>query len=135
MTQFVETERHLQYRRREAYEHVSLRLSFSPSPIKLLDLITDLQLGGGSRVISASSFCILKTIIRMIVMSLMNNKPCRCYLLADVPRALDIFGFGLASLFSGLLSASELPRPRPVPLEPAPDDILSTINKHTKDLR
>lgn len=61
-----------------------------------------LQLGGGSSVISASSFCIL---------------------LADVPKAFDIFGFGLASLLSGLLSAKEEPRPRPVPLEPAPDDM------------
>lgn len=61
-----------------------------------------LQFGGGSSVISANSFCIL---------------------LADVPKAFDIFGFGLASLLSGLLSAKEEPRPRPVPLEPAPDDM------------
>lgn len=45
------------------------------------------------------------------------------YLLADVPKAFDIFGFGFASLLSGLLSAKEEPRPRPVPLEPAPDDM------------
>ena len=62
-----------------------------------------LQLGGGSNVISANSFCIL---------------------LAEVPKAFDIFGFGLASLLSGLLSAKEEPRPRPVPLDPAPDDMI-----------
>lgn len=45
------------------------------------------------------------------------------YLLAEVPKAFDIFGFGLASLLSGLLSAKEEPRPRPVPLDPAPDDM------------
>lgn len=63
-----------------------------------------LQLGGGSNVISANSFCIL---------------------LAEVPKAFDIFGFGLASLLSGLLSAKEEPRPRPVPLDPAPDDMIA----------
>lgn len=52
-----------------------------------------------------------------------NERVCRNYLLADVPKAFDIFGFGLASLLSGLLSAKEDPRPRPVPLEPAPDDM------------
>lgn len=46
------------------------------------------------------------------------------YLLAEVPKAFDIFGFGLASLLSGLLSAKDEPRPRPVPLDPAPDDII-----------
>lgn len=46
------------------------------------------------------------------------------YLLAEVPKAFDIFGFGLASLLSGLLSAKEEPRPRPVPLDPAPDDMV-----------
>ena len=45
------------------------------------------------------------------------------YLLADVPNALDILGFGLVSLFSGLLSAKEEPLPLPVPLDPAPDAI------------
>ena len=49
------------------------------------------------------------------------------YLLADVPNALDIFGLGLASLFSGLLSAKDDPRPLPVPLDPAPDDIFLKI--------
>lgn len=68
---------------------------------KLSPLGPALQFGGGSNVISANSFCIL---------------------LADVPKALDIFGFGFASLLSGLLSANE-PRPRLVPLEPAPDDM------------
>lgn len=52
------------------------------------------------------------------------------YLLADVPKAFDIFGFGLASLLSGLLSAKEEPRPRPVPLEPAPDDMTLRQNIH-----
>lgn len=58
------------------------------------------------------------------------NKDCwkQCFgftnLLAEVPRAFDILGFGLASLFSGLLSANEEPRPRPVPLDPAPDDMI-----------
>lgn len=70
---------------------------------KLSPLGPALQLGGGSNVISANSFCIL---------------------LAEVPRAFDIFGFGLVSLFSGLLSANEEPRPLPVPLEPAPDDMI-----------
>lgn len=44
------------------------------------------------------------------------------YLLAEVLSALDIFGFGFVSLFSVLLSVKEaVPRPRPVPLDPAPD--------------
>lgn len=66
-----------------------------------------LQLGGGSSVISANSFWIL---------------------LAEVPRALDIFGLGFDSLVSGLLSAIALPLellapplPRPVPLPDEPD--------------
>lgn len=46
------------------------------------------------------------------------------HLLAEVPKAFDIFGFDLASLLSGLLSAKEEPRPRPVPLDPAPDDMI-----------
>lgn len=37
-------------------------------------------------------------------------------------NALDIFGLGLISLFSVLLSVNEEdPLPRPVPLDPAPD--------------
>lgn len=56
-------------------------------------------------------------------MALFNFGGWMCYLLADVPKAFDIFGFGFASLLSGLLSASDEPRPRPVPLEPAPDDM------------
>lgn len=59
-----------------------------------------LQLGGGSSVISANSFWIL---------------------LADVPSAFDILGFGLFSFDSGLLSTAPLPRPRPVPLPDEPD--------------
>lgn len=51
------------------------------------------------------------------------------YLLAEVPKAFDIFGFGLASLLSGLLSAKEEPRPRPVPLDPAPDDMILFLKK------
>jgi hypothetical protein len=44
------------------------------------------------------------------------------YLLAEVLSALDIFGFGFVSLFSVLLSVREaVPRPRPVPLDPAAD--------------
>lgn len=62
-----------------------------------------LQFGGGSSVISANSFCIR---------------------FADVPRAFDIFGFDLVSLFSGFGAESdELPAPllrRPPPLELAP---------------
>lgn len=66
------------------------------------------QFGGGSRVISASSFCMR---------------------FADVPSAFDILGFGLDSFVSGLgaVSAAEefpalppLPLRRPPPLEPAP---------------
>jgi hypothetical protein len=49
------------------------------------------------------------------------------YLLAEVLSALDIFGFGFVSLFSVLLSVREtVPRPRPVPLDPAPDISLKT---------
>jgi hypothetical protein len=51
------------------------------------------------------------------------------YLLAEVLSALDIFGFGFVSLFSVLLSVREaVPRPRPVPLDPAPD--ISLKNSH-----
>jgi hypothetical protein len=62
-----------------------------------------LQFGGGSSVISASSFCIR---------------------FADVPSALEIFGFAFDSFVSGLgAESAELPAPlfrRPPPLEPAP---------------
>lgn len=53
----------------------------------------------------------------------MNN-----YLLAEVPNALDIFGLGLASLFSGLLSAKDDPRPLPDPLDPAPDAMILKLS-------
>lgn len=67
-----------------------------------------LQFGGGSSVISASSFWIL---------------------LADVPSAFDILGLGLFSFVSGLLStapdpAPPLPRPVPLPDEPDAPDII-----------
>jgi len=58
------------------------------------------------------------------------SKGIQHHLLAEVPKAFDIFGFGLASLLSGLLSAKEEPRPRPVPLDPAPDD----MTLHNKDI-
>lgn len=47
------------------------------------------------------------------------------YLLADVLSAFDIFGLGLLSLLSPLLLSFNdgVPRPRPAPLEPAPDAI------------
>lgn len=80
------------------------------------------QFGGGSSVISANSFCMR---------------------LADVPNALEIFGFGFGSFVSGFVSGGPFaadalplllllllfplpfPRPRPLPLlEPALDDIL-----------
>lgn len=61
---------------------------------------------------------------------MLHNKSLPHYLLADVPKAFDIFGFGLASLLSGLLSAKEDPRPRPVPLEPAPDDMTLRQNAY-----
>lgn len=77
---------------------------------KLSPLGPALQFGGGSNVISASSFWIL---------------------LADVPSALDILGFGLFSFASGLVSTTApleppLPLPRPVPLpdEPEAPDII-----------
>lgn len=63
------------------------------------------QFGGGSNVISASSFCIR---------------------FADVPNALEIFGFDFVSFVSGFGSAVELeelvppPFRRFPPLEPAP---------------
>lgn len=66
------------------------------------------QFGGGSRVISANSFCIR---------------------LAEVPNAFDIFGFGFDSFVSGLgvesaelFPALPLPLRRfpPPPLDPAP---------------
>lgn len=62
-----------------------------------------LQFGGGSSVISASSFCMR---------------------FAEVPRAFDIFGFAFDSFVSGFgAESAELPAPllrRPPPLEPAP---------------
>lgn len=62
-----------------------------------------LQFGGGSRVISANSFCMR---------------------FADVPRAFDIFGLAFDSFISGFgAESAELPAPllrRPPPLEPAP---------------
>lgn len=65
------------------------------------------QFGGGSNVISASSFCMR---------------------LADVPSALEIFGLDFVSFVSGFGSAGELdelvPPPflRLPPLDPAPAD-------------
>lgn len=70
---------------------------------KLSPLGPALQFGGGSSVISASSFCIR---------------------FAEVPSAFDIFGFAFDSFVSGFgAESAELPAPllrRPPPLEPAP---------------
>lgn len=65
-----------------------------------------LQLGGGSRVISASSFCIR---------------------LAEVPKAFEIFGFGLgslrvSSLVVAALAAAEEEPPPPITEEEFVDD-------------
>lgn len=112
-------------------------------------MITNLQLGGGSSVISANSFCILAKMLNKFngyksgeyltlvqshvhyTTAVHRRTSVSCHLLAEVPKAFDIFGFGLASLLSGLLSANEEPRPRPVPLDPAPDDMaLRQQNAH-----
>lgn len=67
---------------------------------KLSPLGPALQFGGGSKVISASSFCIR---------------------LADVLRAFDILGLGFDSLTSlaGSVTADDPPLPLPEPLDPA----------------
>lgn len=84
-----------------------------------------LQLGGGSNVISASSFCIR---------------------LAEVPSALDILGVDLVSLRGSSLVAVELelllpeaaalpppfvlapPAPRPPPPPPRADGVPTTVD-------